>query len=289
MPHSTEPTTSGDEPQTGGWDQGQIWVKSCHTATRKLCAFLFSRKNEKKLHITTTELDLSSGDAPDYGPCFVRPFPHERMRKYVDREQPWDKFDIHGLGIQDSPKLCKYRRWHNACQVIKGLYYTLDNFYDEDAPADMTDDVNDLGSIYAPQWQWKLTGWVNAKDTSRPHINAFIVDSQPHRVGRLNTGEVSIAYGLISNRRIYDGYNDHRYIPVTIVSASDFQVRILQIWHDKQNPRALQVRSSRIMDFKDGVQSNLDDWVTILCWMAGEPIGDTKSGTEVIPVVEDDA
>jgi hypothetical protein len=40
------------------------------------------------------------------------------------------------------------------------------------------------------------------------------------------------------------------------------------------------------MDFKDGIQNNLDDWITILCWMTGEPVGDTKSGTEVVKVIE---
>ncbi|KAJ5186523.1 P-loop containing nucleoside triphosphate hydrolase protein [Penicillium cf. viridicatum] len=66
-------------------------------------------------------------------------------------------------------------------------------------------------------------------------------------------------------------------------------LRILQMWHDKQNPKALQVRSSPIMDFKDGLENNLDNWVTMLCWVAGKPVGDTKSRTEVVPVIEHDA
>jgi hypothetical protein len=40
------------------------------------------------------------------------------------------------------------------------------------------------------------------------------------------------------------------------------------------------------MDFKGGIQNNLDDWITILCWMTGEPVGDTKNGTEVAKVIE---
>ena len=36
------------------------------------------------------------------------------------------------------------------------------------------------------------------------------------------------------------------------------------------------------MNFKDGVQNNLDNWVTILCWIVGEPVGDTRNGTEVV-------
>ncbi|KAJ5459044.1 hypothetical protein N7530_010988, partial [Penicillium desertorum] len=206
-------------------DEGQIYVKACHNATRKLLVCLLSRSNEKKLNLTTAGLDLSSGDSLDYGPRFVKPFSHDKI-------------------------------------------------------------INELGSLYRNQSQWYLEGWTIAKDTSQPHINAFVSDSQPHRVGRLNSGEVSLAYGLIAKRRLQEGYNDHRYIPITMFSMSNFTVRILQIWHDKQNPKALQVRSSRIMDFKDGMQNNLDDWITILCWMTGEPVGDTKSGTQVVKVIE---
>ncbi|KAJ5863265.1 hypothetical protein N7455_007333 [Penicillium solitum] len=191
------------------------------------------------------------------------------MRECVDQEQPWGKFDIHSLNIDDTPELYKFRRWHNARHVIGILHCTLENFFGGDAPDRLADEDNDLGSIYRFRCQWNLEGWTNAKDMSQPHINAYIGDSQPLRVDRLNLGEVSLSYGLIAKRRIQDGYNNHRYIPIT-------------------NPKALQVRSSPIMDFKDGVQNNLDDWVAILCWMAGKPVGDTKNGTEIVQVIEQD-
>ncbi|KOS44031.1 hypothetical protein ACN38_g5108 [Penicillium nordicum] len=171
--------------------------------------------------------------------------------------------------------------------MIRGVDHSLENFFGDDAPNNILSEDNELGSAYAAQWQWRLVGCTSAKDESQPHINAFIADSQAHRVGRLNSGEVALAYGLVAQRRIIDGYNDHRYIPITIISASDFQIRVLQMWHDKQNPRALQVRSSPIMDFKDGgLENNLDNWVSILCWVAGTPVGDTKNGTEVVPAIE---
>ncbi|KAJ5859761.1 hypothetical protein N7534_005038 [Penicillium rubens] len=282
-----EPTTSEHEPKTTKWDEGQIYVKACHNATRKLLVCLLSRSNEKKLNLTTAGLDLSSGDSPDYGPRFVKPFSHDKMREYVEREQPWDdRWDIYSLCIPDEPELYKYRLWRNAHHVAGILHLTLENFWGYDWPHGLVDEDNELGSLYRNQSQWYLEGWTIAKDTSQPHINAFVSDSQPHRVGRLNSGEVSLAYGLIAKRRLQEGYNDHRYIPITMFSMSNFTVRILQIWHDKQNPKALQVRSSRIMDFKGGIQNNLDDWITILCWMTGEPVGDTKNGTEVAKVIE---
>ncbi|KAJ9486608.1 hypothetical protein VN97_g6722 [Penicillium thymicola] len=209
------------------------------------------------------------------------------MREYIVRERPWDEFDIFQQNIDDIPKLRRFRRRVDAYQTIRGVNYSLKKFFGDDAPNDTLARDNELGSAYAAQWQWKLVGCTSAKDESQPHINAFIADSQPHRAGRLNSGEVALAYGLLAQRRIIYGYNDHRYIPITIISASDFQVRVLQMWHDKHNPKALQVRSSPIMDFEDGdLENNLDNWVSILCWVAGSPIGDTKNGTEVVPVIE---
>lgn len=122
------------------WDEGQIWVKTCHSATRKFLARLLSRHNEEQLHITTTELDLSSGDSLDYGPRFIMPFPRNKMREYVDYEQPWDKFDIHGLNILDGPELYRFRRWYNAKYVIGVLHCTLKNFYGDDTPRRIADE-----------------------------------------------------------------------------------------------------------------------------------------------------
>ncbi|KAJ5579853.1 uncharacterized protein N7459_005838 [Penicillium hispanicum] len=110
---------------------------------------------------------------------------------------------------------------------------------------------------------------------SKPHINAFITDGEPLLPDRLTTGEISIAFGLITQRRWQDGYNAHRYIPINIFSASDRQIRVLQIWHDKQNPKALQVRRTPIMEFPDGMRENWRDWISILCWIAGKPVGET--------------
>lgn len=116
-----EPNTSENEDKTSKLDEGQIWVKPCHAATRKLIALLLSRSNQRKLHITIAELDLSSSETPEYGPRFVEPFPRDQLREYIVRERPWDGFDICGPNIDDTPKLRRYRRWVNASQM-KTLY-----------------------------------------------------------------------------------------------------------------------------------------------------------------------
>jgi hypothetical protein len=92
------------------------------------------------LHITTTELNLISGDANDYGPCFTRPFARDQMREYVGREQPWIKFNIHGANIDDSPKLRRYRRWVNASQVLIGLDHSMRYIFDDEMPEKIFDE-----------------------------------------------------------------------------------------------------------------------------------------------------
>lgn len=114
---------------------------------------------------------------------------------------------------------------------------------------------------------------------SKPHMNAFITDGEPLLSDHLSTGEASVAFGLITQRRWQDGYNSHRYIPINISSASDRQIRVLQIWHNKQNPKTLQVRRTPITEFWGGMRGNWRDWITLLCWMAGKPVGEKKDTT----------
>lgn len=126
--------------QTTQWDEGQIWVKTCHNATRKLLALLLSYGNQKKLHISTTELDLSSGEPLDYGPRFVEPFSRGKMREYVNKSTFCHKFDIHGLYIKDTPDSYRFRRWHNARHLIGILHGTLADVFDDDVPDRIPDE-----------------------------------------------------------------------------------------------------------------------------------------------------
>lgn len=126
--------------QTTQWDEGQIWVKICHNATRKLLALLLSRNNEKKLHISTTELDLSSGEPLDYGPRFVEPFSRDQMREHVNNSTLYDKFDIHGIYIDDTPDLYRFRRWHISRHLIGILHATLHDIFGYSLPGRIPDE-----------------------------------------------------------------------------------------------------------------------------------------------------
>ena len=39
--------------------------------------------------------------------------------------------------------------------------------------------------------------------------------------------------------------------------------------------KSIEVRKSRIIDFSDGEVEKWEEWVTVLCWMAADPVGET--------------
>ena len=119
---------------------------------------------------------------------------------------------------------------------------------------------------------WSARRFMVQKDKSSPDIRVFITDGSPLRDEALTTGEVAVATGLITLRRCLHGFNAHRYIPITIFSASDRRIRIVQIYHDRETPQVLYVRKSRIMEFWDGQEANRKDWTTLLCWMMGDVV-----------------
>ena len=128
---------------------------------------------------------------------------------------------------------------------------------------------------------WVLDAIVGSVETHRPHAQAFLNHGIPLVEDKLTTGEMTVATGIISNRRCFQGYNDHRYIHATIFSASFRDVRVIQVWHDREEPSVLHVRRSPIMNFMEGEKAKRDDWVTLLCWMMGDqldPMSNQASG-----------
>ncbi|KAJ5183998.1 hypothetical protein N7492_001614 [Penicillium capsulatum] len=149
----------------------------------------------------------------------------------------------------------------------------------EDVSKDPYASPEDLRSAHYLDYQWLTLRFTGSEDASKPHTRAFLTDSVP-LCPDLLTGEVSVAFGLAKRRRLQNEYKSHRYIPATIFSASDRQLRIIQSWHDKQDPKVLHIRRSPILDFRDGSRGNWKDWIAALCWVAGKPVGDTKNGNE---------
>ena len=124
--------------------------------------------------------------------------------------------------------------------------------------------------------EWSLYGSLLPRDKSKPHILASVTEGARMDENATTRGEVAIASGIISLQRCYFGYGSYRYVPVTMLSASDRQVRVVQAWHDRMEPEVLHMRRSPILEFWDGAMANREDWITLLCWLMADPVGDLK-------------
>lgn len=131
---------------------------------------------------------------------------------------------------------------------------------------------------------WSLQSIYESVATDRPHAHAFVNHVIPLENDKLTTGEMAAATGIISSQRCFRRFNHHRYVPATISSASFRDIRVVQVWHGRENPNSLHVRRSPIMNFIQGAKANEDDWITFLCWFMGDqlehtmPNHDSKSG-----------
>ncbi len=119
---------------------------------------------------------------------------------------------------------------------------------------------------------WWPDGILGSSKTHRPHVHAFLNHVIPLREDKLTAGEMAVATVIISCRRCFQGFNDHRYVHATIFSASFRSLRVIQVWHDREDPNVLHVRRSPIMDFMQGEKAKWEDWITLLCWMMGDQL-----------------
>ncbi|KAG7291140.1 hypothetical protein NEMBOFW57_001151 [Staphylotrichum longicolle] len=121
---------------------------------------------------------------------------------------------------------------------------------------------------------------METREGVKPHIQVLLHGMVPLQEDTLTVGEMAVATGMIAIRRYFEKFNHHRYIPITIFSAACRQLRIVQVWHDKDKPLAINVRRSRIVDFAEGWEANRKDWIDILCWLVGKPVGEMAKSHE---------
>lgn len=105
----------------GKFDDGQIYVYAGHHNTRKHRSPYISPENETKLRISVAPLDLSTGDAPDNGPRFVKPVPWDEMNDFVGRTRPWETYsDLKPLREDQDVIKDPYATWARSHRFHEG-------------------------------------------------------------------------------------------------------------------------------------------------------------------------
>ncbi|KFH40405.1 hypothetical protein ACRE_089350 [Hapsidospora chrysogenum ATCC 11550] len=124
--------------------------------------------------------------------------------------------------------------------------------------------------------QWMAETLLKVEDGSEPHLTCFLIDSTQRRDDSLCTSELWCVLMMCAHQHLRR-IQEHRpvaIVPVTVVSGSGRQVRIIQGNADGRNGN-ISIRKSPIIDFKADKKKQWDDWLAVLSWFISTPVGDT--------------
>ncbi|KAI1088243.1 hypothetical protein F5B19DRAFT_472274 [Rostrohypoxylon terebratum] len=119
---------------------------------------------------------------------------------------------------------------------------------------------------------WKVECFMDTFNLDTPHMVAFLSNDLPLTDMIPSEGELHAILWIIGSRILYVQYQYHRIIPITLVSAAGYRLRITQGYIDQGQ---LFVRMTPIVDFTVGEKEKWDDFVQALCWVVGNPVGVT--------------
>ncbi|KAI1122870.1 hypothetical protein F5Y10DRAFT_270624 [Nemania abortiva] len=232
----------------------------------------------KRLSIKCTGLDLSTGKPTDGSEMFIRPLSITRIHETLQRTRPW----------VDNPLYPD--RWHSpavdAMDILSCLSGYLHQGEDDGLDLISETDWNTRGMQYSEgeqlgRWgryrngqraEWEVTTVLDKMDDSTPHVSCLLADDALLRDDQLSNAEIWCILAVTNRRLQLPEYHNHRIIPVTVISASDKKLRIVQGYVDGREG-CLQVRRSPILDFE---HENIQLIELVLSWCIGETVGDTK-------------
>ncbi|KAI0529981.1 hypothetical protein GGR58DRAFT_273000 [Xylaria digitata] len=251
--------------------------------TKRRSAYLTDKALER-LNIQCTGLGLNTGMPSDGSEIFIRPFQTTKIHSILEEIQPWHEYQMtydRSFGRYSSAQgiLCCIYAWLTCTR--RDPLPSLIRHTDWDVRQMEYDEGERLcryprpPSFRSPYWD--VAEVLDKMDGLTPHVSCLLNDDAPLGDAQLSNAEVWCILAITYRRFRQREYRNHRFIPVTIISASDMQVRIVQGYVDAQGD-CVRVRKSPILDFEDFEQARKHMEV-ILSWCIGETVGDTKLKT----------
>ncbi|KAI1170216.1 hypothetical protein F4777DRAFT_584139 [Nemania sp. FL0916] len=233
----------------------------------------------KDVCITCTDLDLETGKPADGSETFIRPMPAARIHSIIKKTKPWLGCPLLEKDEDEWPEYaamhvhyCLKHAVHAAIVESRpiddmAVYWEMRCMrYDEGERLDRHELV---GTAY--EAAWSVHQLFEKMDPSTPHISCLLRDGALLQDDKLSHAEIMCIL-IITLRRWRDRiYNHHRIIPVTVVSAADRQLRIVQGYVDDQDGH-LHVRKSPMLDFSRFEQDKVE---LVVSWCVGDAVGDT--------------
>ncbi|KAH7325714.1 hypothetical protein B0I35DRAFT_405073 [Stachybotrys elegans] len=260
------------------------------------------------LDIGVTDLDLATGIPGHQQPPFIQPIPAKQLLQCLSKSQPW---------VRDpdfEPRDPEDNVWDANIWAAERLLYFLHAwlFRSNGSETPLIEYSNWLLHPGGPEAQIlnrktykKNRGWVvwevyyyfrqpskdvkidrsnsHHWDTSKPHITCVVQDDAPLIDGKISASELCAIVWLAGKRGTDARYGAHAIIPITVITLSGSQARIVQgNWNVITGKIILY--KSRIMDLgdgpwvisKDGKSRDVHpDLLHLLGWFVGSPVGDT--------------
>ncbi|KAI1464448.1 uncharacterized protein F4812DRAFT_212253 [Daldinia caldariorum] len=228
--------------------------------------------------VQVSSLDFYSGKPSDNDEQFIRTFPSGQMRQLLEEVRPWDNPD--------------------GCPSV----LPIDNEVDDAAQArdlwnafrshlSINRDGNAPGIIQNTDWKlvvprdtnllfrltrhlpWNVETFFDQCNPAKPHIGCYLANHIPLKETTLCTSEIQTILWTIGCRLMDEKYQNHSIIPVTFLSGTKSSVRIVQGFID--DCRILKVQLTPVIDFSGGERSRWEQFIQMLCWVVGEPVGNT--------------
>ncbi|KAI1091544.1 hypothetical protein F5B19DRAFT_259223 [Rostrohypoxylon terebratum] len=215
--------------------------------------------------VVIDHLDFYSGK-PGAGETFIHPFSLSQMRQLISETQSCDNEYTSILPIDDQLDNCGQARdlWE--------VFHTYLDTLDESRWAFFYPNEDNLLFRLMKATPSKVEIFMDTFDPMVPHMNCFLVNELPFQEMIPSSKELKVILWIIGCRLRDEKYQHHKIVPVTIISAAGYLLRIVQGYINQQQ---LFVRMTPIFDFKSGEKAMQTEFYQTLCWFVGDPVGNT--------------
>ncbi|KAI0435026.1 hypothetical protein F5Y09DRAFT_337119 [Xylaria sp. FL1042] len=242
-----------------------------------------------QLNISCDALDLMTGAVHPSTPgsangwSFLKLMPPDDMQ---DLAALYNLRDVEGPGGLDT---FSHANFYNADDVAEVVNYCLWSLYNnksliQESPWDgySPDDFEKpkLCSLNRDDIRWMVPWFMQPKGSKLPHVNCFLVQDHRLEEDSLLFSEVwcILILTLLISRRLPTDLN-YPIVPVTLISTSSRDVRIVQGWVDGEAGK-IRINKSAIEHMGEGQtmedQKVYDLVLVILRWLLAQPTWKTS-------------
>ncbi|KAI1270803.1 hypothetical protein F5Y07DRAFT_405099 [Xylaria sp. FL0933] len=267
----------------------ELTVQTLRSLRKKVSQSYISEHEMRQLKINCTDLEFDPTVFPPRADALLELMSPQEMQDLAEQHS----FSGHRtIGYLD------YTNFNTAAHVVDQFVHYLnrpeDSQYDGDprlwdpmllekspwelfCPGDSSARLLHCIKPWKEQ-MWMVSSFLEIRDGSCPHITCFSINEARPREDALLFSEVwcLLAMGLLSFLKPQN--LKHKIIPVTMISGSSRQFRIVQ-GYANGDKGTIDLRKTRIVDLGEGEEDSEEqhwhEFMTFMRWILARPVGET--------------